>query len=185
MASTKAECVISGMSGRFPAADSVAEFEYKLFNKIDMVTADDSRWRRGLFNLPHRNGKIKSMDKFDSDYFNIPGNSAEFIDPQDRIFLELVVEAAADAGKSRMQCAVCAAEHELTSVDALLQDCKQTPWQATGLASTGERASSKCTATTRIPSACLPCAGRPPFMSLITLTSAVPSCTRTRHATAA
>lgn len=99
MAGAKAECVISGVSGRFPAADSMEEFEYKLFNKIDMVTADDSRWKPGLFNLPLRNGKIKTIDKFDAEYFNIPDNTAEFIDPQDRIFLELVVEAAADAGE--------------------------------------------------------------------------------------
>lgn len=97
---SKAECVITGVSGRFPSADTMAEFEYKLFNKIDMVTEDESRWKRGILNLPARNGKIRSIDKFDADYFDIPANTAEFIDPQDRIFLELVVEAAADAGES-------------------------------------------------------------------------------------
>lgn len=43
----KPEVVISGLSGRFPAADSLEEFEYKLFNKIEMVTVDDSRWPVG------------------------------------------------------------------------------------------------------------------------------------------
>lgn len=96
---SKPECVITGVSGRFPSADTMAEFEYKLFNKIDMVTEDNSRWRPGIFNLPRRNGKIRSIEKFDADYFNIPASVAEFIDPQDRIFLELVVEATADAGE--------------------------------------------------------------------------------------
>lgn len=96
---TYVECVISGVSGRFPAADSVAEFEFKLFNKIDMVTEDDSRWKPGLLNLPRRNGKIRSIDKFDAEHFDVPENEVEWVDPQDRIFLELVAEAAADAGE--------------------------------------------------------------------------------------
>lgn len=44
---TRPEVVITGLSGRFPEADSLDEFEYKLFNKIEMVTIDDSRWPVG------------------------------------------------------------------------------------------------------------------------------------------
>lgn len=43
----KASVAISGVSGRFPSADSLAEFEYHLYNGLDMVTDDDTRWPQG------------------------------------------------------------------------------------------------------------------------------------------
>lgn len=39
--------VISGVSGRFPSADSLAEFSHHLYNGLDMVTDDDTRWPPG------------------------------------------------------------------------------------------------------------------------------------------
>ena len=41
------EIVISGFSGRFPSSDSIRDFEHNLYNGIDMVTIDDSRWPIG------------------------------------------------------------------------------------------------------------------------------------------
>lgn len=41
------EIVISGVSGRFPSSNSVTEFKDNLFNKVDMVTADDTRFPAG------------------------------------------------------------------------------------------------------------------------------------------
>ena len=96
----KPEVVISGISGRFPSADNLEEFEYNLYNKIEMVNIDDTRWPVGLFNLPERNGKIKSIEKFDGSFFDIPDQQINLIDPQERIFLELTYEALVDAGKS-------------------------------------------------------------------------------------
>ena len=49
MMTPKPDIVISGLSGRFPSADSVEEYEYNLFNRVDMVTADASRWKVGKF----------------------------------------------------------------------------------------------------------------------------------------
>ena len=43
------EVVISGISGRFPSSDSIQEFKDNLFNGVDMVTADDSRWPIGEY----------------------------------------------------------------------------------------------------------------------------------------
>jgi len=41
------EVVISGISGRFPESNSIAEFRENLFTGVDMVTDDDRRWPAG------------------------------------------------------------------------------------------------------------------------------------------
>lgn len=41
------DVVISGLSGRFPSADNLEQFRDNLFNSVDMVTADSSRWPLG------------------------------------------------------------------------------------------------------------------------------------------
>jgi len=42
-----AEVVISGLSGRLPESDNIAEFREHLINAEDMVTEDDRRWEPG------------------------------------------------------------------------------------------------------------------------------------------
>ncbi|KAI1292281.1 Fatty acid synthase [Halotydeus destructor] len=98
MEAQRPQVVISGISGRYPQSDNLEELKNNLFAGVDMVTADDSRWPIGLFNLPSRNGKIKSMDKFDNEFFDIPKNKTDLVDPQERILLELTYEAMLDAG---------------------------------------------------------------------------------------
>ena len=41
------EIVISGLSGFFPDSADVYHFQENLFNKVDMVTDDDRRWKLG------------------------------------------------------------------------------------------------------------------------------------------
>ena len=41
------EVVITGVSGRFPGSNNVAEFAEHLFNGDDLVTEDDGRWAPG------------------------------------------------------------------------------------------------------------------------------------------
>jgi len=41
------EVVISGLSGRFPESDNIAEFREHLINGDDMTTEDDRRWQPG------------------------------------------------------------------------------------------------------------------------------------------
>ena len=89
---------ISGISGRFPESDSVAEFKENLFNGVDMVTTDDRRWPPGLFGLPEPNGKIKTLDKFDAGFFNVNPKQSHVMDPMVRMLLELTHEAIIDAG---------------------------------------------------------------------------------------
>lgn len=43
----ESEIVITGVSGRFPESDNIAEFSENLFNKVDLLTEDDRRWEPG------------------------------------------------------------------------------------------------------------------------------------------
>lgn len=42
------EIVISGISGRLPESNSIAEFKENLFAGVDLVTDDDRRWPAGM-----------------------------------------------------------------------------------------------------------------------------------------
>ncbi|CAL1296657.1 unnamed protein product [Larinioides sclopetarius] len=92
------ELVISGISGRFPECDNIAEFSQKLFNKVDLLTEDSRRWEPGLYGTPRKMGKLKDISKFDSQFFGIHYKQAEVLDPQARILLELTHECIVDAG---------------------------------------------------------------------------------------
>lgn len=41
------EIVISGIAGRFPESDNVEILKKNLFDKVDLVTDDDRRWKIG------------------------------------------------------------------------------------------------------------------------------------------
>jgi len=47
MSDAAVEVVISGLSGRLPESDNIAEFREHLINGDDMVTEDDRRWEPG------------------------------------------------------------------------------------------------------------------------------------------
>ncbi|XP_025419053.1 fatty acid synthase-like [Sipha flava] len=92
------EIVISGISGRFPESDSIAEFRDNLFAGIDLITDDDRRWPGGLHGLPARTGKLKTLDRFDANFFGVHAKQAEVMDPQLRLLLETTYECIVDAG---------------------------------------------------------------------------------------
>lgn len=94
------EVVITGMSGRLPESDDMAEFRDNLLNGVDMVTENDRRWDPGFYDLPRRHGKIREIRKFDAAAFNIHPKHASYMDPQLRILLESTFEAICDAGKT-------------------------------------------------------------------------------------
>lgn len=48
--------------------------------------------------MPPCNGKVKSFDKFDADFFGYTPNQVDYLDPQDRKLLEVTYEAILDAG---------------------------------------------------------------------------------------
>ena len=43
------DIVITGVAGCFPESENVYQFQDNLFNKVDMVTGDDRRWKIGEF----------------------------------------------------------------------------------------------------------------------------------------
>ncbi|XP_066519867.1 fatty acid synthase [Hoplias malabaricus] len=92
------DIVIAGISGRLPESNNLEEFWQNLFNGIDMVTEDDRRWKPGLYGLPHRNGKLKEIDRFDAAFFGVHPKQAHTMDPQLRLMLEISYEAIVDGG---------------------------------------------------------------------------------------
>lgn len=92
--------VISGISGKYPQSDNLREFENNLYNKIDMIDEDESRWKKVYDEVPQRFGKIRGLSKFDSSFFSILKRVADYLDPQCRILLEKSYEAVLDAGIS-------------------------------------------------------------------------------------
>lgn len=63
------EIVISGISGRFPNSDNMREFSTKLYNKVDMVDDEETRWKHFHPEVPKRAGKIRNLEKFDASFF--------------------------------------------------------------------------------------------------------------------
>ena len=60
------EIVISGIAGRFPDSDNIKHLQENLFNKVDLVSDDDRRWKPGKFlqiflNAPNLPPKQKSL----------------------------------------------------------------------------------------------------------------------------
>jgi len=116
--SAKAECEISerevggeshepiaiiGMSGRFAHADSPEELWEYLADGRDLIQ-DVQRW-----DVSHLSGKdgerpctrggfLRSIDHFDPQFFSISGAEADYIDPQQRLFLQQAWAAIEDAG---------------------------------------------------------------------------------------
>ncbi|XP_046608837.1 fatty acid synthase-like [Neodiprion virginianus] len=92
------EVVISGIAGRFPESHNVAHFRENLFNKVDLITDDDRRWKSENSDTPQRTGKVNDIDRFDAQFFGINFKEAHTMDPMARMLLEHTYEAIIDAG---------------------------------------------------------------------------------------
>ena len=97
------EVVISGMSGRFPDCDNVYELRDNLFNKTDMVTENEKRWKVDNCDLPKRSAHINNIDKLDAGYFGLHYRQAHNIDPAMRVLMETTIEAVIDAGVNPLE----------------------------------------------------------------------------------
>jgi fatty acid synthase, animal type len=92
------QVVISGISGRFASSANVAEFASNLYNKVDMVNDEETRWKHTSPETPKRFGKIDRLDKFDAQFFSVHNRQSNRMDPQCRMLLEHSYEAILDAG---------------------------------------------------------------------------------------
>ncbi|MCX8131442.1 MAG: SDR family NAD(P)-dependent oxidoreductase [Clostridia bacterium] len=106
------DIAIVGISGRYPQAYDVNEFWHNLREGKDCITEiPEDRWdwkeyysedRKSTGNIYSKwGGFIDDMDKFDPGFFNISPREAEFLDPQERLFLEHCWMAMEDAGYTR------------------------------------------------------------------------------------
>ena len=112
------DIAIVGMAGRFPGAADVQAYWRNLAAGVDsVVDVPPERWDVNAL-YPHRTycrkgGFIDNVDQFDPLFFKISPQEAEWMDPQQRLFLEQAWLALEDAGMpdqtlSGMRCAVFA-----------------------------------------------------------------------------
>ena len=103
------DIAIIGLSGRYPMAGNPDEFWEKLLSATDCITTiPRERWDHTPYyqkekNTPNKSnskwgGFIRGVDEFDPLFFRIAPLDAEFMDPQERLFLQCAHETLEDAG---------------------------------------------------------------------------------------
>lgn len=111
------DVAVIGMAGRYPQAEDLDEYWRNLRGGRDCISEvpqDRWDWRDyysetdgseagGPFGVHSSKwgGFISDVDKFDSLFFNISPREAQFLDPQERLFLQTVWQAMEDAGYRR------------------------------------------------------------------------------------
>ncbi|MFB9326109.1 beta-ketoacyl synthase N-terminal-like domain-containing protein [Paenibacillus aurantiacus] len=93
---------VIGLSGRFATAEDVSQLWAHLAAGDDLVK-EATRWdlRQAFPNrepFAIQGGFLDRIDEFDASFFNIPSHEADYMDPQQRIFLEEAWKALEDAG---------------------------------------------------------------------------------------
>lgn len=98
---------VIGMAGRFPGAKNVEELWHNLRLNLEIVeTLSDEELRaagvpKSLIENPNYvkvSTDLSDIDLFDANYFNYSAREAEYLDPQQRLFLECAVETLESAG---------------------------------------------------------------------------------------
>jgi polyketide synthase PksL len=106
------DIAIIGISGKYPMADNLDEFWNNLKVGMDCITdIPQERWDvlkdyttdRSQFGkiFSKWGGFIKNADLFDAKFFNISPREAEFLDPQEKLFLESCWMTLQNAGYKR------------------------------------------------------------------------------------
>ncbi|MCO1593982.1 amino acid adenylation domain-containing protein [Micromonospora sp. RHAY321] len=101
-AGTGTDIAIIGIAGRYPGADDLDALWQLLINRHDAITdmpAHRARptWPRDLM----KGAFLDQVDRFDPLLFGIAPRDADLMDPQERLFLEVVWETLDDAGYPR------------------------------------------------------------------------------------
>jgi acyl transferase domain-containing protein len=97
---------IVGMDGRFPGARNIREFWRNLRNGVESISffADEELEQPvtpKLLRNPNfvkAKGILDDIELFDASFFNIPPREAQWMDPQQRLFLECAWSALEDSG---------------------------------------------------------------------------------------
>jgi amino acid adenylation domain-containing protein len=97
---------VIGMAGRWPGADSVAEFWNNLTAGVESVTRFTEAELEDGFDPDVRSAAnfvkarpiLKEVGQFDAEFFGMYAREAELTDPQQRLFLECAWQALEDAG---------------------------------------------------------------------------------------
>ena len=107
-----ADIAIIGLAGRYPGARDLRAFWKNLCEGRDCITEiPPERWPHHLYYNPDKNktgstyckwgGFLDGVDEFDPLFFQISPREAEMMDPQERLFLQCVIETLEDAGYTR------------------------------------------------------------------------------------
>jgi amino acid adenylation domain-containing protein len=89
------EIAVIGISGRYPGARDIWQLWQCLRDRRCSITAlPEQRWHEAQL----RGGFLDDIDRFDSLLFNIAPPEARTMDPQERLFLEVVWECLESAG---------------------------------------------------------------------------------------
>lgn len=106
------DIAIVGMAGRYPMSNDMEEFWNNLSSGKDcIVEIPKERWDYRKYFDPNKETKGKSYskwggfiddyDRFDPLFFKISPREADYLDPQERVFLETAWETMEDAGYTR------------------------------------------------------------------------------------
>ncbi|MCY1042397.1 amino acid adenylation domain-containing protein [Corallococcus sp. bb12-1] len=112
--SERMDIAIVGVAGRYPQAPTLEAFWENLSNGRDCIEEIPAgRWdyrddfdperRRSGSSRSKWGGFVEDVDRFDPLFFNITPFEAQFLDPQERLFLQTVWHSLEDAGYTRAQ----------------------------------------------------------------------------------
>ncbi|UFR06751.1 SDR family NAD(P)-dependent oxidoreductase [Streptomyces sp. Go40/10] len=99
-AAATADIAIIGVAGRYPEAADLDEFWENLRSGRDCIReVPASRWDHRQYPAGGRwGGFLDGVDEFDPLFFHISPREAEYLDPQERLFLQCVHHTLEDAG---------------------------------------------------------------------------------------
>ncbi|HLF26567.1 MAG TPA: SDR family oxidoreductase, partial [Anaerolineae bacterium] len=107
------DIAIIGMAGRFPKAATTEEFWRNLQNGVEGISTFSAEELQAAgidpvaLNQPNyvrAFGALADVDQFDAAFFGFNPREAEYLDPQQRIFLECAWEALENAGYNPAAC---------------------------------------------------------------------------------
>lgn len=95
------DIAVIGFAGRFPGGETIEQYWQTLINGVNAVEEVDRfpiPQTKSLHSVSKWAGMISNIDEFDPYFFNISPKEAKEMDPQQRLFLEIVWELLEHAG---------------------------------------------------------------------------------------